>query len=767
MSRTVAGRGRAAGGRRYASPLLISLTAAAAVAWFFVRGPAREEPLAPVSSANQVMITRLAAIADKADAVGLEQAAGMVFGTNQPHLIPVLRRMVGETNDPVEGFSVRVRLAAQLLQAGFSKEALQELQALEPLLAALPATRVTAAQRAQEAARLEGAIGLAALRLGEQENCLLNHRATSCIFPIDRGGVHTLQTGARLAIEAFTRRLAAEPSHLTTKWLLNIAYMTVGEYPESVPKRWLIQPQVFRSEYEIGQFPDVAMAAGVDTIGLAGGSIIEDFDGDGLLDIVASSWGLRDQLRFFKNDGSGRFVDRTREAGLIGQLGAININHTDYNNDGRPDIYAIRGGWLREAGLHPDSLLRNNGDGTFEDVTEAAGLLAFRPTHTTAWGDYDNDGWLDVFVGHEDWGLNHHAVQLFRNNRDGTFTDVAASFGFSVMGVVKGSAWGDYDNDGWIDLYVSRFGRPNLLFRNDRGKSFVDVTAAAGVAEPVNSFPTWFFDYDNDGWLDLFVGGFDEAGADAVAALYLGAKRPAGTPRLYRNRGNGTFEDVTVAAKVDRVMLAMGANFGDLDNDGFLDIYVGNGAPDLNTLVPNRMFRNLEGKVFQDVTTSGGFGHLQKGHGVAFGDLDNDGDQDIYEVIGGWFTGDAYQNVLFRNPGHGNRWITMVLEGTRSNRMALGARVTIHLATPSGPRVVHQLVSGGGSFGDSSFQVETGLGNATSIEAIEVRWPASGETQVFRNVAMDQVVAIREGDPNVRTIPRKAFTVGGNGHSGH
>ncbi len=597
--------------------------------------------------------------------------------------------------------------------------------------------------------------------MGEQENCLLNHRATSCIFPIDRGGVHTLQAGARRAIEAFTRRLEAEPSNLATKWLLNIAYMTVGEYPDKVPRRWLIPPDVFRSEYDIGQFPDVAMAAGVDTIGLAGGSIIEDFDGDGLQDIVASSWGLRDQLRFFKNDGQGRFVDRTREAGLIGQLGGININHTDYNNDGRPDIYVIRGGWLREAGLHPDSLLRNNGDGTFEDVTEAAGLFSLHPTHSTAWGDYDNDGWLDLFVGHEDWGLNAHPVQLFHNNRDGTFTDRAAAFGFGVLGVVKGTAWGDYDNDGWIDLYVSRFGKPNLLYRNERGERFADVTQAAGVAEPVNSFPTWFFDYDNDGWLDLFVGGFDEAGADAVAALYLGTKRPGGTPRLYRNRRNGTFEDVTIAAKLDRVLLAMGANYGDLDNDGFLDIYVGNGAPDLNTLVPNRMFRNGDGRMFQDVTTSGGFGHLQKGHGVSFGDLDNDGDQDIYEVIGGWFTGDTYQNVLFRNPGHGNRWITLMLEGTRSNRMAIGARVKFQVATPSGTRFIHQVVSSGGSFGDSSFQLETGLGNATAIEAIEVTWPATRETQVFTNVGMNQIVAIREGEPTVKIVRRPSFVLGG------
>ncbi len=777
MTRSRSAKGRDAAQRRGPNAALLRsrswlaivlLGGAIAAGWLLLRQPAPAAPArANVSPGNRAMADRLAAIADAADTVGLEQASGMVFGTNQPHLIPVLRRLVGATTDPIEAFSVRVRLAAQLLQAGFSKEALQELEALVPLLAALPAARVPAEQKAQEAARLDGAIGLAALRMGEQENCLLNHRATSCIFPIDRNATHTLQAGARRAIEAFTRRLAAEPANLATKWLLNIAYMTVGEYPDGVPRRWLIPPDVFRSEYDIKPFPDVAMAAGVDTIGLAGGSIIEDFDGDGLQDIVASSWGLRDQLRFFKNDGQGRFVDRTREAGLVGQLGGINVNHTDYNNDGRPDIYVIRGGWLREAGLHPDSLLRNNGDGTFEDVTEAAGLFSLHPTHSVAWGDYDNDGWLDLFVGHEDWGLNTHPVQLFRNNRDGTFTDQAAAFGFGVMGVVKGSAWGDYDNDGWIDLYVSIFGKPNLLFRNERGVRFTNVTQSAGVAEPVNSFPTWFFDYDNDGWLDLFVGGFDEAGADAVAALYLGTKRPSGTPRLYRNRGNGTFEDVTIAAKLDRVLLAMGANFGDLDNDGFLDIYVGNGAPDLNTLVPNRMFRISTVGSSRTSRRRAASATCKRVMGSSFGDLDNDGDQDVFEVIGGWFTGDSYQNVLFQNPGHGNRWITIVLEGTRSNRMAIGARVKIQVTTPAGSRVIHQVVSGGGSFGDSSLQVETGLGDATAIEAIEVKWPATGQTQVFRDVAMDQFVKVREGDPTIVRLTRERFVVGGAAHAGH
>ena len=702
------------------------------------------------------MAGRLAALADRAETVNLDEAVNMVFGTNQPWLIPVLRDMVPRARDPMERYGVRLRLAAQLLQAGASQEALQELESLQQAIADMPPTLASTEQKAQEATRLQGAIGLAALRLGEQENCLLNHGATSCLFPIERSGVHQLPTGARRAIEAFTKRLTAEPRHLGARWLLNIAYMAVGEYPENIPRPWLIAPDVFASDYDIKRFTDVAMKAGVDTVGLAGGSIMEDFDGDGFQDLMASSWGLRDQLRFFRSNGKGAFEDRTEEAGLLGQVGGINLAHADYNNDGFPDVLVIRGGWLREAGLHPESLLRNNGDGTFEDVTEAAGLLSFHPTHTAAWGDFNNDGFLDLFVGNEDWGTGTHPVQLYQNNRDGTFTDRARALGFGVLGVVKGVAWGDYNNDGRLDLYLSRFGQTNLLFRND-GKGFTDVTAQAGVGEPVKSFPTWFFDYDNDGWLDLFVGGFDEASVDAVAVLYLGTRRPEGTPRLYRNNGNGTFRDVTIETKLDRVLLAMGANFGDLDNDGFLDVYVGTGAPDLNTLVPNRMFRNANGQYFQDVTTSGGFGHLQKGHGISWGDLDNDGDQDVFEVMGGWFSGDTYQNVLYENPGHGNHWIAISLEGRRSNRMGVGARLKVRVVTPRGPRHIFATVSSGGSYGSSTLQQEIGLGDARSIESIEVTWPASGTTQVFKGVAMDQFVRIREGETDITPVPRTRF----------
>ena len=189
----------------------------------------------------------------------------------------------------------------------------------------------------------------------------------------------------------------------------------------------------------------------------------------------------------------------------------------------------------------------------------------------------------------------------------------------------------------------------------------------------------------------------------------------------------------------------MGANFGDLDNDGFLDFYIGTGAPDLNTLVPNRMFRNADGRVFQDVTTSGGFGHLQKGHGIAFGDLDNDGDQDIFEVIGGWFTRRhlperAVSESRPRQPLDHDRPGRHAIEshGARrapeGRRRDAGARATsIRSARPAAAMA-------------SSMQHEIGLGDATSIEAIEVTWPATGTTQVFTNVGMNQFVGIREGD---------------------
>ena len=282
--------------------------------------------------------------------------------------------------------------------------------------------------------------------------------------------------------------------------------------------------------------------------------------------------------------------------------------------------------------------------------------------------------------------------------------------------------------------------------------SFVDVSREAGVAEPLASFPTWFFDYDNDGWLDLFVSGY-AAAQGPYGVDYMELEHPGESPRLYRNRGDGRFEDVTERAGLDRLALTMGSGFGDLDNDGWLDFYLGTGEPDLRALTPNRMYLNEAGRGFADITFSGGFGHLQKGHGVAFADFDQDGDQDVYEVMGGAFSGDVYRNVLFDNPGHGNGWILVELEGAASNRSAIGTRLRLVIETPDGERTIHRVVSTGGSFGSTSLRQHVGVGRAGSVQRLEVDWAGSGEHQVFEDLPVNRLIRIREGGSSFHAAP--------------
>jgi hypothetical protein len=683
----------------------------------------------------------------------------------QPQKIASLQESLGHERDPIQRLILRRELAQQYVYAAASEPAIATLEALlAEYGSTLPASDVET---------LKGDLALAYFRLGELQNCTWNHNSDACIFPVSPDGIHKEQLGAREAAKRYAELLAdpkSDPDNaLIYRWLLNLSYMVLGQYPEGVPKPWLIPPDRFKSDYDIGLFRDVAATRGVAAIGRAGGAILEDFDNDGHLDLMISRMGVNDQFEYFHNRGDGTFERKTEEAGLKGIVGGLNIMQADYNNDGCIDVYIPRGAWYHDKGQFPASLLRGNCDGTFTDVTAKAGVLNNFPSQTAVWADFNSDGLLDLFVGNEivrdkvKWPDTAKNFRLYINNGDGTFADVGEGSGIKLSGMVKGATADDYDNDGWQDLYVSVMGGPNHLFHNvgAPGKipKFADVTEKAGVAEPKMSFTTWFFDYDNDGWPDIFVSGY-WATMPNIVREYIGQKDKAkgDRPRLYHNNRDGTFTDLSREVHLDQLLLTMGANFGDLDNDGWLDFYLGTGAAPLTNIVPHQMFRNAEGKFFQNVTTSGGFGHLQKGHAVAFGDIDNTGNQDVFEVIGGAYTSDRFYSALFKNPGHGNHWLKLRLTGTKSNRFAVGARIHAHVTEDGKLRDIYKTLNSGGSFGASSLRPHIGLGKAPAIDLLEIRWPGGGTQQFKGPIAADQTYEVREGDAVLKPveIPAKA-----------
>lgn len=678
----------------------------------------------------------------------------------QEQKIASLQSDLKTESDPIKRLVLRRELAQQYVFGGASEAA---IAALEQLLADYGGSL-----SARDVETLRADLAFAYFRLGELQNCTWSHNADACIFPVKDQGVHKEQLGAAEAAKRY-RELLEDPgtdpeNALVYRWLMNISYMVLGRYPEGVPKQWLIPLDTFESDYDIGKFRDVAATRGVSVFGRAGGVIMEDFDNDRHLDLMISRMGIQEQLEYFHNNGDGTFARMTEQAGLKGITGGLNIVQGDYNNDGCIDVFVTRGAWYHDKGQYPSSLLRNNCDGTFTDVTARAGLLNNYPTQTAVWADFNNDGLLDVFVGNEvvrdkvKWPADARNFRLYINNGDGTFTDVGPDTGIQLTGMIKGATADDYDNDSWQDLYVSVMGGPNHLFRNlgapGKTPKFVDVTEQAGVAQPNMSFTCWFFDYDNDGWPDIFVSGY-WATMPNIVREYLGQKDKANgdRPRLYRNNRDGTFTDVSHQAHLDQLLLTMGANFGDLDNDGWLDFYVGTGAAPLTNIVPHQMFRNYRGEYFQNVTTSGGFGHLQKGHAVAFGDIDNDGDQDVFEVIGGAYTSDKFWSALFKNPGHGNHWLKLDLIGTKANRFAVGARIRVRITEEGGTREIFRTVNSGGSFGASSLRPHIGLGKAIAADMLEIRWPGSGLVQRFNGpIAADRTYEIREGQEEIKPV---------------
>jgi hypothetical protein len=528
--------------------------------------------------------------------------------------------------------------------------------------------------------------------------------------------------------------------------------MTLGTWPDGLAEEHRIPAKAFAAEREFPQFRNIAPELGLDSKGLAGGILVDDFDSDGYLDCITSDWHTSGQLRFWRNQRDGTFADRTVEAGLTGLFGGLNLVQADYDNDGDLDFLVLRGAWWFEAGQHPKSLVRNNGDGTFTDVTFLAGLgNAVYPSQTAAFADIDNDGDLDLYIGNENSDRIRCPCQLFENRGDGTFVEIGGKAGVQNFGFTKGVAFGDFDGDRLPDLYVSNLAEANRLFHNRGDGTFEDVAPRLGVTAPLAGFPTWFWDFDNDGVLDIYASSY-ATGIGHIAAWHLGIELPYEPARLYRGDGRGGFTSVASAGGLNYPAMPMGSSFGDLDNDGYLDCYLGTGDPHYYSLMPNLMFLNQRGAGFASVTMAGRFGLLQKGHAIAFADWDNDGDADVFAQMGGAYPGDAFRDAVFANPGFGNHWLTIQLVGKSSNRSAIGARIRAEIVEDGKRRSIYRHVGSSGSFAGSPLRQTLGLGQCESLPLLEIYWPRTGKTQSFVNVTFDRTIRIVEDEAMIDPI---------------
>jgi hypothetical protein len=595
------------------------------------------------------------------------------------------------------------------------------------------------------------------LHLAEMENGVYQSSGDLGLFPPAPGSPpFEKKDNVRFAIQYFSQSFSEDPDDYQVRWLLNVAHAMLGEYPDKVPSDQLIPPSVFQSTEGIGHFRDISASTGVNPFLMAGGVIIDDFENNGLLDIVASSMEVCEPLHYYHNNGDGTFTDRSVQAGLSDQLGGLNIIQGDYNNDGCMDLLVLRGGWefpMRK------SLLRNNCNGTFTDVTEQSGLDGtITASQAAAWADIDNDGNLDLFIANE-----RTPSQLFRNRGDGTFEDISHSAGIDKTQWSKGVTASDYDHDGYVDLYVSNFDGANFLYHNNHDKTFTEIARQAGVQAPGDGFATWFFDYDNDGWPDLFVTSYPGFFIDQVVRSYMRLPSQVNTLKLYRNLHNGTFEDATAQVNLDKAYIPMGANFGDVDNDGFLDIYLGPGMPSYASIMPHVLLKNDGGKKFSDITDSSGTGDLHKGHGISFADIFRTGHEDIVANFGGAVPGDKHTLRFFHNPGNDNDWINLKLVGVKSNRAAFGATITVKVQNDGGEaRQIVRTVGYGSSFGGNPTEQHIGLGHGARILSIDIGWPASDTHQHFTSVSKNQFLLIKEFAADFTKLDRKPIPVPGD-----
>lgn len=559
--------------------------------------------------------------------------------------------------------------------------------------------------------------------------------------------MHDFAEAARLFHEALQIRVNS-----IDQWLLKIAMDQLGQRPR-LPAHLLFP--VMEPAPGAGSpfsFKDIAPELGLNRFDGNGTVALADYDQDGDLDIFLCGSGAF--IALYRND-NGRFLDVTAAAGLANVPSGYSLNLIDYDNDGRLDLYISLNGW---SGPMSNRLFRNQGNGRFADVSQASGAADPGSGFVALWGDLDNDGFLDLAVAN---GVikDGSTPQIYRNNRNGTFTNLTTAAGIvepASFGAI-GIALGDYDRDGDLDLLVNGLEpAPNRLYRNDGNWRFTEVSRRLGLNQPVhNGFVCFFFDYNNDGRPDILTTALAswEAAVEGLKSAFAPAgpkSAHADASRLFRNDGPAGFTDVTVETGLARPMGVMGGGVADLDNDGFLDIYFGTGDPQLSRIEPNRIYHNNGDGTFTDVTFATNIARAgQKGHGVAFADFDDDGNLDVYAQLGGHYPGDHAENALYRNLNRNrNHWIEIELEGVKSNRFAIGAQITVK----AGGALFYREVKGGEGFGATSqYRQHFGLGRNQRIDSIAVAWP-SGIKQSFGPLQADGIIALREDSDRVRRL---------------
>jgi len=536
------------------------------------------------------------------------------------------------------------------------------------------------------------------------------------------------------AVIAGVEAMKVHPENERTRHVLWLAAHALGGYPPTVPAEFRMEIKSGYAEPTV-KFTDIAPKIGIVKTNAGRGSAVFDYNNDGWLDIaVTGQWGA---ISLYRNNGDGTFTDVSAGSGLDKCYESFGIVAGDYDNDGFQDLFITRLGFFPGEGV----LFHNNGDGTFTDVTEKSGLKTWGPAFSAHWVDYDCDGRLDLFISYNVTELfdGHVQNRLFHNNGDGTFSDVTQQAGIYTSFTTIGSAWGDYDNDGYPDLFLSSgIGRP-LLFHNNGDGTFTDVSHQAGFEELLFGFICCFCDYDNDGWLDIVQILWSDH-EDFVYTLRNGKGPDDGWPmRIYHNNRDGTFTKKDREIGLDGCWGTMGANLGDFNNDGWLDVALGNGSPKMERMEPP-VTLEFDGTRFRNTTFAAGLAFTGKGHGVNFADLFGNGRLSLILPDGGAYPGELLATSVYYPTELTGNYLNVRLTGTKSNRDALGARITLH----AGGKLQMREVTGGTSFGWLPAEQHFGLAKTEKIDALEIRWP-SGLRQRVVNPPVNTSIRITEG----------------------